>query len=92
MAALRVSRLPTISKGGKAYIVAYATDGTNYCPIANWTIHFTSQYPKQAVEFTDADNERTTEYRKAHFKQSTDIITFDNVSTDMTKACTDKSI
>lgn len=77
---------PKINIGDKVYLVAYALNGTNYCPIANWTIHFTSQYPKQATEFTDADNERTTEYRKAHFKQSTDIITFDNVSTDMTKA------
>ena len=77
---------PKINIGDKVYLVAYAMNGTNYCPIANWTIHFTSQYPKQATEFTDADNERTTEYRKAHFKQSTDIITFDNVSTDMTKA------
>lgn len=77
---------PKINIGDKVYLVAYAKNGNSYCPIANWTIYFTSQYPKQATEFTDADNERTTEYRKAHFKQSTDIITFDNVSTDMTKA------
>lgn len=81
-------RTPTdIGVGHTAYIVAYASDGTNMCPIANFELFLHSGYPKTKQELTDDnDLDRTLTYFDKRFKQKAEI-SFDNKN-DLTRPTT----
>ena len=76
-----------IGVGYTAYIVAYASDGTNMCPIANFELFLHSGYPKTKQELTDDnDLDRTLTYFDKRFKQKAEI-SFDNKN-DLTRPTT----
>lgn len=76
-----------IGVGHTAYIVAYASDGTNMCPIANFELFLHSGYPKTKQELTDDnDLDRTLTYFDKRFKQKAEI-SFDNKN-DLTRPTT----
>ena len=76
-----------IGVGYTAYIVAYASDGTNMCPIANFELFLHSGYPKTKQELTDDnDIDRTLTYFDKRFKQKAEI-SFDNKN-DLTRPTT----
>lgn len=76
-----------IGVGHTAYIVAYASDGTNMCPIANFELLLHSGYPKTKQELTDDnDIDRTLTYFDKRFKQKAEI-SFDNKN-DLTRPTT----
>lgn len=76
-----------IGVGHTAYIVAYASDGTNMCPIANFELFLHSGYPKTKQELTDDnDIDRTLTYFDKRFKQKAEI-SFDNKN-DLTRPTT----
>ena len=81
-------RTPTdIGVGHTAYIVAYASDGINMCPIANFELFLHSGYPKTKQELTDDnDLDRTLTYFDKRFKQKAEI-SFDNKN-DLTRPTT----
>lgn len=63
-----------IGVGHTAYIVAYAYDGTNMCPIANFELLLHSGYPKTKQELTDDnDIDRTLTYFDNRFEQKAEI-------------------
>lgn len=82
-----VSTPTDIGVGHTAYIVAYASDGTNMCPIANFELFLHSGYPKTKQELTDDnDLDRTLTYFDKRFKQKAEI-SFDNKN-DLTRPTT----
>ena len=82
-----VSTPTDIGVGHTAYIVAYASDGTNMCPIANFELLLHSGYPKTKQELTDDnDLDRTLTYFDNRFEQKAEI-SFDNKN-DLTRPTT----
>ncbi|WP_440432694.1 T9SS type A sorting domain-containing protein [Prevotella sp.] len=82
-----VSTPTDIGVGHTAYIVAYASDGTYMCPIANFELLLHSGYPKTKQELTDDnDLDRTLTYFDNRFEQKAEI-SFDNKN-DLTRPTT----
>ena len=82
-----VSTPTDIGVGHTAYIVAYAYDGTNMCPIANFEVLLHSGYPKTKQELTDDnDLDRTLTYFDNRFEQKAEI-SFDDKN-DLTRPTT----
>ena len=82
-----VSTPTDIGVGHTAYIVAYASDGTNMCPIANFELLLHSGYPKTKQELTDDnDLDRTLTYFDNRFEQKAEI-SFDDKN-DLTRPTT----
>lgn len=82
-----VSTPTDIGVGHTAYIVAYAYDGTDMCPIANFELLLHSGYPKTKQELTDDnDLDRTLTYFDKRFEQKAEI-SFDNKN-DLTSPTT----
>ena len=82
-----VSTPTDIGVGHTAYIVAYASDGTYMCPIANFEVLLHSGYPKTKQELTDDnDLDRTLTYFDNRFEQKAEI-SFDNKN-DLTRPTT----
>lgn len=72
----------------KFYIVAYLSKGTGsagkYCPVANFTCRYVTDYPRLYSDLEANAPMRTLDYIGNHFAQATDPISFDNSSSDMT--------
>ena len=82
-----VSTPTDIGVGHTAYIVAYASDGTYMCPIANFELLLHSGYPKTKQELTDDnDLDRTLTYFDNRFEQKAEI-SFDDKN-DLTRPTT----
>ena len=76
---------PTITFGDVVYIVAYAKNGNDMAPIANFEILYNNTYPKTREQiFADGDNDRTYEYLNTHYKQATKPISFDDDNNTLT--------
>lgn len=76
-----------IGYGHTAYIVAYAYDGTNMCPVANFEVFIHQGYPKMKSEInSDGDVDRTISYLESKYNRAMDPISFDKDNPDLTFA------
>lgn len=76
-----------IGYGHTAYIVAYASDGTNMCPVANFEVFIHQGYPKMKSEInSDGDVDRTISYLESKYNRAMDPISFDKDNPDLTFA------
>lgn len=81
------SRPSDIGYGHTAYIVAYAYDGTNMCPVANFEVFIHQGYPKMKSEInSDGDVDRTISYLESKYNRAMDPISFDKDNPDLTFA------
>ena len=82
-----VSTPNDIGVGHTAYIVAYAYDGTNMCPVANFEVFIHQGYPKMKSEInSDGDVDRTISYLESKYNRAMDPISFDKDNPDLTFA------
>lgn len=70
----------TFTNTSLAYIVVYASDGTNRCPIARYTCRFAEEYP---IAFDELPENRTLEYLKENYTHVAEV-NFDNLDTEHT--------
>lgn len=76
-----------IGYGHTAYIVAYAYDGTDMCPVANFEVFIHQGYPKMKSEInSDGDVDRTISYLESKYNRAMDPISFDKDNPDLTFA------
>lgn len=76
-----------IGYGHTAYIVAYACDETNMCPVANFEVFIHQGYPKMKSEInSDGDVDRTISYLESKYNRAMDPISFDKDNPDLTFA------
>lgn len=81
------SKPSDIGYGHTAYIVAYAYDGTNMCPVANFEVFIHQGYPKMKSEInSDGDVDRTISYLESKYNRAMDPISFDKDNPDLTFA------
>ena len=76
---------PKITFGSIVYFVAFAKNGNDMAPIANFEILYQNTYPKtmqQLIE--DGDSERRLDYFESHYKQATKPISFDDDNDKLT--------
>lgn len=80
--------LKTFNSNSRFYIVAYLAYGTGsdgkYCPVANFTCRYVTDYPRLFGNLETDAPMRTLDYIGKHFASVTDPISFDNSSADMT--------
>ncbi|MDO4159372.1 MAG: hypothetical protein Q4D41_02830 [Prevotellaceae bacterium] len=74
---------PTITYGSVIFVVAYAVNGSNSCPIANFDIRIFNVYPKTKDELANEPT-RLISYLEEHYTQATDPISFDNDNSELT--------
>lgn len=76
-----------IGIGHTTYIVAFAYDGREMCPVANFEVFVHSGYPKTKSEIdADGDVDRTLSYLESKYNQAMEPISFDQDNPDLTFA------
>lgn len=76
-----------IGIGHTTYIVAFAYNGGEMCPVANFEVFVHSGYPKTKSEIdADGDVDRTLSYLESKYNQAMDPISFDKDNPDLTFA------
>lgn len=77
--------------GSKGYIVVYlSNDAGQMCPVSNMEFEIQNSAPMAADEIATNAPERSIDYIESKYAQSTDPISFDNVSPDQTLASATK--
>ena len=75
---------PSITYGSIVYFVAYAVNGNNMAPVANFEVQYQNTYPKTREEvIADGDNERMVAYLDSHYQQAMKPISFDDDNNEM---------
>ena len=78
---------PEITKGSPVFVVAYLSDNTTQCPVANFDVRFMDFHPMTDEQITDEGyNNRTISYLDEHYKKATKPISFDDDDTEQTVA------
>ena len=76
---------PKITFGSIVYFVAFAKNGNDMAPIANFEILYQNTYPKTMQQLKDdGDSERRLDYFESHYKQATKPISFDDDNDKLT--------
>lgn len=76
---------PKITFGSIVYFVAFAKNGNDMAPIANFEILYQNTYPKTMQQLKDdGDSERRLDYFESHYKQATKPISFDDDNDQLT--------
>lgn len=76
---------PNITFGSIVYFVAFAKNGNDMAPIANFEVQYQNTYPKTMQQLIDdGDSERTLAYFESHYKQATKPISFDDDNDQLT--------
>lgn len=76
-----------IGIGHTTYIVAFAYNGREMCPVANFEVFVHSGYPKTKSEIdADGDVDRTISYLESKYNRAMDPISFDKDNPDLTFA------
>ena len=76
-----------IGIGHTTYIVAFAYNGREMCPVANFEVFVHSGYPKTKSEIdADGDVDRTLSYLESKYNQAMEPISFDQDNPDLTFA------
>lgn len=76
-----------IGIGHTTYIVAFAYNGGEMCPVANFEVFVHSGYPKTKSEIdADGDVDRTLSYLESKYNQAMEPISFDQDNPDLTFA------
>lgn len=76
-----------IGIGHTTYIVAFAYNGGEMCPVANFEVFVHSGYPKTKSEIdADGDVDRTLSYLESKYNRAMDPISFDKDNPDLTFA------
>ena len=76
---------PKITFGSIVYFVAFAKNGNDMAPIANFEILYQNTYPKTMQQLKDdGDSERRLDYFESHYKQATKPILFDDDNDKLT--------
>ena len=76
---------PKITFGSIVYFVAFAKNGNDMAPIANFEILYQNTYPKTKQQLIDdGDSERMLDYFESHYKQATKPISFDDDNDKLT--------
>lgn len=76
-----------IGIGHTTYIVAFAYNGGEMCPVANFEVFVHSGYPKTKSEInSDGDVDRTISYLESKYNRAMDPISFDKDNPDLTFA------